>query len=110
MLAAKAGTALKERPSFQSRAERMSRLSCRPPRLTLHEAFFPPDAARPNWAGRSGRGFAAGHFRRPATRSRGDFFLFNPDIEGARRTGRAFVHIRARAWRRRRKDGTARVE
>jgi hypothetical protein len=52
----------------------------------------------------------AGHLGRPAARSRGDFFLFNPDIEDARRTGRAFVHIRARAWRRRRKDGTARVE
>jgi hypothetical protein len=78
--------------------------------LTLHEAFFPTDAARPNRAGHCGRGIVAGLFRRPAARSRGDFFLFNPDIEGARRTGRAFVHIRARAWRRRRKDGTARVE
>jgi hypothetical protein len=77
--------------------------------LTLHEAFFPPDAARPNGAGHCGRGISAGLFRRPAARSRGDIFLFNPDIEGARRAGRAFVHIRARAWRRR-KDGTARVE
>jgi hypothetical protein len=77
--------------------------------LTLHEAFFPTDAALPNGIGHCGRGIAAGHFRRPAARSRGDFFLINPDIEGARRTGRAFVHIRTRA-RRRRKDGTARVE
>jgi hypothetical protein len=78
--------------------------------LTLHEAFFSPDAALPNGIGHCGRGISAGLSRRPAARSRGDFFLFNPDIEGARRTGRAFVHIRARAWRRRRKDGTARVE
>jgi hypothetical protein len=77
--------------------------------LTLHEAFFPLDAALSDGAGHCGRGFAAGHFRRPAARSRGDFFLFNPDIEGAPFGLRAFVHIRARA-RRRRKDGTARVE
>jgi hypothetical protein len=77
--------------------------------LTLHEAFFPQDAALPNGAGHCGRGISAGLFRRPAARSRGDFFLFNPDIEGAPSFGRAFVHIRARA-RRRRKDGTARVE
>jgi hypothetical protein len=77
--------------------------------LTLHEAFFSPHAALPNGIGHCGRGFAAGHFRRPAARSRGEFFLFNPDIEGAPSFGRAFVHIRARA-RRRRKDGTARVE
>jgi hypothetical protein len=78
--------------------------------LTLHEVFLPFDAAPLDRVGHCGRGIAAGHPPRPALRSRGDFFLFNPDIEGARRAGRAFVHIRARAWRRRRKDGTARVE
>ena len=87
----------------------MCRHPRRPPRLTLHEAFFPPDAAPPQGDGHRGRGFADGLKVRPAARSRGDFFLFNPDIEGARRQVRAFVHIRARA-RRRRKDGPARVE
>jgi len=39
---------------------------------------------------------AAGEQGRPAARSRGKYFHFNPDLPGARPNGRAFVHIRAR--------------
>jgi hypothetical protein len=68
-------------------------------RLTLHEAFLPPQATPPRKVGRRGGVGLAGHQGRPARRGRGSYFRFNPDLPGARPHGRALVHIRARGPR-----------
>jgi len=69
--------------------------------LTLHEVFRPGHYTPPFGSWRSGGNLAAGIDDRPAACSRGIlFFIFNPDLSGARRIGRAFVPIRTRGPRR----------
>src|SRR3546814_18724868 len=77
------------------RAERiMPAFPCRPPRLTLHEAFLPANRAPPNGFRRGGDIAAGIHVRRASGSRRK--FLFNPDILGPRPVGRAFGTIRER--------------
>src|SRR3546814_13394500 len=61
------------------RAERiMPAFPCRPPRLTLHEAFLPANRAPPNGFRRGGDIAAGIHVRRASGSRR--TFLFNPEL------------------------------